>query len=794
MSSDNKIEVQFGATTEGVEKGATVAATAVEKSLASMKSSFAGMESSVKQLHDHFTGAFSGMQAGMAKFNNAMFAMQNLLSGGAMFKAAIGETLAFTGEAVKLSKALGMSTQAASELNIALKLTGQSAEELTGMAFKLLRQINTNEVGIKSLGVAVRDAKGDFIPLMDTMKSAGEVLLQYKEGTDRDAAAMYLFGRGAQEAMGIIKLNAEVMARAKVIAEEYGLKVGPEGAANAREYKRAMAEVSIIHEAMNEKIGSVLLPILVKLSGWFSQVGPPAIEAFGSILKAVVTIFEAVSFVIQVQVIKVSQWGDNFVSVAKMIWGVWNGLVNMSFKESVAAWDQGGQEMTAHAMASASAIENAYTGTSERVKKLWSEDHGSKPGETKTPKGGTKHWVPPEKPGSGAEKSEMGEMKAKLIEQLEAKGQFFKDSTEYELKYWSDIKALGGLGVADKRSVNSEVFNLTKKRLIEERDSQVAAVDGERNLGREKVDMKRQEVETLKAMGTITDAEALRRIKEFNELEFSLDRDALTTKLNIMGIEQKERIKLMGEIAALEEKNKVRTLKDATAISIAVRKSWQDAFAPIGSAFDKATSGIIAGTTTIGAAIKNMAQSIAIEYAQMGLKMVMNWAVAEASKTTASAAGAAARGEIEAGAALKSVALTAWATIKNIMAYAWEAMAAAYKAVAGIYMIGPALAPIAAGVAFAGVAKMAGSVMSARGGYDIPAGVNPLTQLHEKEMVLPAKQADAVRDMATKGHGGGDVHLHVQAMDGQSVKRLFNDHAPALADVLRRQAGKFSFT
>lgn len=47
-----------------------------------------------------------------------------------------------------------------------------------------------------------------------------------------------------------------------------------------------------------------------------------------------------------------------------------------------------------------------------------------------------------------------------------------------------------------------------------------------------------------------------------------------------------------------------------------------------------------------------------------------------------------------------------------------------------------------------------GSVMSAANGYDIPAGVNPMTQLHEKEMVLPQAQADVIRGLANNGGGG----------------------------------------
>lgn len=48
-----------------------------------------------------------------------------------------------------------------------------------------------------------------------------------------------------------------------------------------------------------------------------------------------------------------------------------------------------------------------------------------------------------------------------------------------------------------------------------------------------------------------------------------------------------------------------------------------------------------------------------------------------------------------------------------------------------------------------------GDLLSAAGGMDIPAGSNPLTQLHEKEMVLPAEHADVIRSLASGGGAGG---------------------------------------
>ena len=73
-------------------------------------------------------------------------------------------------------------------------------------------------------------------------------------------------------------------------------------------------------------------------------------------------------------------------------------------------------------------------------------------------------------------------------------------------------------------------------------------------------------------------------------------------------------------------------------------------------------------------------------------------------------------------------------------------------------------------------------------GYDIPAGVNPMVQLHEQEMVLPMAQANAIRDMANGGGGGGSpMHVTIHAIDSQSIKKLLMDNGHHVADALRQQ-------
>lgn len=83
---------------------------------------------------------------------------------------------------------------------------------------------------------------------------------------------------------------------------------------------------------------------------------------------------------------------------------------------------------------------------------------------------------------------------------------------------------------------------------------------------------------------------------------------------------------------------------------------------------------------------------------------------------------------------------------------------------------------------------------SAAGGYDIPAGMNPITQLHAREMVLPAKQADVIRGLAD-GEGlvqrDPEIHVHITAHDTQGVRDLFMNNQPALVEAIKKAHRNF---
>ncbi|WP_027469172.1 tape measure protein [Deefgea rivuli] len=84
--------------------------------------------------------------------------------------------------------------------------------------------------------------------------------------------------------------------------------------------------------------------------------------------------------------------------------------------------------------------------------------------------------------------------------------------------------------------------------------------------------------------------------------------------------------------------------------------------------------------------------------------------------------------------------------------------------------------------AFGGTSSVFKPSFAAAKGFDVPSGVNPITQLHQEEMVLPAHLANPIRAMAKNGGGNsassGEVTLHfsptidARGADAEAVARI----------------------
>lgn len=199
---------------------------------------------------------------------------------------------------------------------------------------------------------------------------------------------------------------------------------------------------------------------------------------------------------------------------------------------------------------------------------------------------------------------------------------------------------------------------------------------------------------------------------------------------------------------------------------------WKGVADTFTNSMGSAVQGLWTKTTTASQALINMADQLVFKFADMGIKIVNDWIMAQfrmlfVKKTTdtamkASSAGVAATEQAitaattaaavtaqgiktaaSIGGAAAQTGAAATAGIGEITTNAAVAAAGAYKSTVVIPFIGPIAAPAAAALALAAVLGF-GAMISAEGGMgEVPS--NQLAMVHKKEMILPAWIAEPLR-------------------------------------------------
>ncbi len=370
-------------------------------------------------------------------------------------------------------------------------------------------------------------------------------------------------------------------------------------------------------------------------------------------------------------------------------------------------------------------------------------------------------------------------------------------SKAQELAYWQAIAAQQDLSEKDKLAVSKKVSQariaLLQEQAQQEQQLSQIGIDATRDAALAKVELDSQGIQERLQAGEISQSEALAAEQAFEDKRYAIKRAALDAAASVLDPDRDpvQLAQIHAQIEALEQQHQLRLAQirsgKAKASADEQYKLWDDVTNRMSSLWDQGVQAMMNGTLTWRNAFRASAMQIGAVMGNLTKNMIKDWWKAETTKTGATNLGTVQRLAIESWAAIKSTAIWAASAAKNILISAWQAMAGAYSAIAGIPYVGPVLAPITAAVVFAGVAGLARNVASAEGGYDIPAGINPLTQLHEKEMVLPAKHADTIRALGEDGNAGrgGDTFInHFHTPDTGGMKRLLMDNQAGLAAAL----------
>lgn len=800
-------ELKIGADTSEAsaefEKMANNAMTAGQRIQSAMREAGVQMSQAMIAATDKVNAEFSKLIHLAKEFQGVMLAVGAAIAGGSAFKGMVDESVKLTTESTKMGKALGMSATEASVLNVALGDVHVSSETFLSANDKMTKMLRTNEQAFTDLGVKTRDTNGNFRSSVDIMLDVNGRLSAFKEGVDRNIEGQKIYGRAWSEVAGTLKLTKEAMAEAQAKAESLGLVVGQENVDAAKRYRAATQDVKDVMDGLKKAVGDALLPILSDLAEWFNSIGPAAVvtikgaigglaAVFHGFKFAVELVWQAVAYQIEVITIRILMFSDIAAKALKL-----------DFAGAKAAWQSGTEQLQEVAEKRLKNVVDAAEKTRASLWNLFAPPTATKAaGGSESSEGGPK----PEKK-TPKEKSRMGEWDAELAETkvfFQKKYDLQEYSKQQELEYWQSI-------LRNVRVTHDEKIAIVRKasqlelEILKQAAHQKHALDAETINAVEKnaedaLKMDEGLASRELALGTITQTQLLKQQEGFEARRFDIQQTAQAARITAqLGDPNQDPValqKLLDQMEAIQRKHALAVQKIQTDQDVAQLKTIQGYMKPIESAFDTSIKGMILGTTTLKKALSNVAMAIAGEFVNLGVKMATHWIATEILKTQATVAGVAARGAAEEAGAGQSLMISAGTAIKEIINDAWEAMAAAFKAIVGIPVVGPALAPAAGAAAFATVSGFAGSILSARGGYDIPASINPMVQLHEREMVLPQEQADAVRRMSDDGASdAGAVHLHFHGggmMDHNAFGKWVKSHSHVLAPALRQLHRNFT--
>lgn len=423
--------------------------------------------------------------------------------------------------------------------------------------------------------------------------------------------------------------------------------------------------------------------------------------------------------------------------------------------------------------------------------------------------------------GSGAAKDPMQAWEEEIKAQKLAHREMQRETLTHqewdlarEAEYWraklATVDANGKTGVKIREKILTLEDQLSKQS-TEAKMNQVAEWE---KLDKHKLEMEKDAADQALADGRISQLERLDMEIEFENRRYQIAYDALQERIALAEQDPTysqtaiDKLKAqMGELgqghertqAKNEGKRENQRRKDAPNVMEMLQDGgknvWQQAQQQMSQAFTAMLTRAQSFRQAMNGFFKSMGQTFIQEMVTkplMGLmrRMVQESAIYKMIFGT--------KETLETAAAAKTAATKATETTAVVGSNAVQAASGAAASQASIPYVGPILAVAAMAAMMAAVMGLMGGgggsqttttttrIPSAAGGWDIPAGINPLTQLHENEMVLPAEHAQTIREMAGQ-QGGSDSTIIINSTGGDFI------HKNDLAKLLKQMKRDFKF-
>jgi hypothetical protein len=869
-------EYALSADPSGFTQGMNTAAASARQTAQSIQSSMQAIEGHLGQVSkvlSTVTGVFKTMTA--------------VAAGGAAFKEIIGQSIEWTSEAKKLSTQLGVTTERASVMMVAMRRVGLDADVVGKASTEMTKKLGENGQAFEKLGVKVKDSSGQYRPTMEVMADVNEKLKAIKNPIEQNIAGMKVYGESWNEVKGILKLTSEAITAAEQKAKDLGLVVGEQAVADAKKYKESLGDMKMVITSLEVQAGKTLLPTFVKLGAWLSGVGPTAgkvmgmaldhvaniighltelvtdlwsafvsaltdigkvvasvfgseapdsMDIFANCLKVIETAVVGFKVAVQLAIDAVLWTFENTMASATRMANVASKALRLDFQGARKAWHDGAAEIEDIQRKHLDKILAITSKGRDQIADIWTKT-GVKQPEIKDqppPKGGpTYDWKEEKgKPRTHEWEAKLAADKDAYAKQQAMQGTAMEYSMAMERDYWKRILDSKKLSAEEKEQVerkyytamaairkeqfeteiagekvkfeefkNNHLERLAIANQIYEQNvarfgaeskeakaalaevyreqrahaDQVIAVDkvvaeAKRNAELAGIDVAEQSAEQQLALHQITADRMLDLEQQFEMRRYQIRMQALQAQEATMQGPDRDPValaQLHAQIETLEQQHQMKLTQIKNKATLKQKQAVTGLYGTMQSGMANVISSTAKGTMSITQALFSMTQTLAGAVIDMGARMAAEWAMnlligEAASKATA---------------------------VSEISANAGIAGAAATASAAAIPMYGWAIAP-EAGMAASAAAMAYMPMASAAGGYDIPAGVNPIVQTHAEEMILPAKYANVIRDMAGSDGGGNGQTIHYHDHSGRLSPAEIRRNAGVIASALKDYAKK----
>lgn len=243
-------------------------------------------------------GAFAAVAAAIVKVEKAMISMTK-------------ESAAFADNIITLSMQTGQSTQQLQEFAYATELIDVSVDTLQGSLTKLTNNMQDTMNGtgnakasFEALGISVTNADGSMRSANDVFYETIDALGQVKNETERDAMAMDIFGRSAQDLNPLIIQGSKTLKAYADEAHNVGYVLDDEALSALGAVDDAYQRLQKTQEGVKNQLSAEFAPYLEEFYGDVTTMvkdGGKAlkdsglVDAFGMLLETVGDILNPMS-------------------------------------------------------------------------------------------------------------------------------------------------------------------------------------------------------------------------------------------------------------------------------------------------------------------------------------------------------------------------------------------------------------------------------------------------------------------------------------------------------------------